>query len=171
MTRPSLYIALLSLSLATLLGAARPKPWQTFTGTVTSVHDGDTVTLLAKSANGKEQEYKVRLLYIDAPEIAQPHGIESRDWLREQVLGKEVKVRWQTQDRYGRIVGEVGTVNLAEVKSGHAWFYDAYPPRDADERAAFVDAQKDAKADKAGLWAEKAQPPWEYRRAKKGLKK
>jgi len=48
--------------------------WQVKPG---SVHDGDTLRVVRG-----DEELKVRLCGIDAPEIRQPLGIESRDYLR-----------------------------------------------------------------------------------------
>ena len=42
-------------------------------GTVIAVHDGDTITL--KNESGQK---KIRLAGIDAPELNQPYGVESR---------------------------------------------------------------------------------------------
>ena len=46
-----------------------------------SIYDGDTLRLI-----GNERELKVRLCGIDSPELAQPLGIESRDYLRSGAM-------------------------------------------------------------------------------------
>ena len=51
--------------------------------------------------------HTIRLAAIDAPESRQPYGKESKQHLSDMVLGKEVKVEWRKQDRYGRIVGKL----------------------------------------------------------------
>jgi endonuclease YncB( thermonuclease family) len=45
-----------------------------------SVHDGDTLRVIKG-----QQEKKIRFACIDAPEIAQQNGIQSRDYLRSLV--------------------------------------------------------------------------------------
>ncbi len=45
-------------------------------GKVISIHDGDTITIL----QGKQQ-IKVRLFGIDAPELKQPYGKKSKQFL------------------------------------------------------------------------------------------
>jgi len=57
-----------------LLFASSLASAELLTGTVTSVHDGDTITL-----NTDSGAKKIRLAGIDAPEIKQPYGIASRD--------------------------------------------------------------------------------------------
>lgn len=130
-------------------------------GTVTNVHDGDTITV-----NG----YNIRLDSIDAPELAQTYGAQSQENLARLVMGQPVKVAYTKYDKYGRIVGAVFTntcqyANLAQLISGSAWFYRAYQceisgfDRDLFNKSEFI-----AKADRVGLWAEtNPTPPWVYR--------
>ena len=63
---------------------------------VYNVHDGDTFNLTAKQTQcimkkpGPHQA--VRLWGIDAPELAQPGGIQSRDALAKLIDGKNVQL-------------------------------------------------------------------------------
>ena len=50
---------------------------------VVKISDGDTITVL----NGKEQT-KVRLYGIDAPELKQPYGKKSKQFLANLIAGK-----------------------------------------------------------------------------------
>ncbi|MEP6587801.1 MAG: thermonuclease family protein [Polaromonas sp.] len=134
-------------------------------GSVTNVHDGDTVTL--KSA---ASAYQIRLDSIDAPELAQPFGSLSQGALAKAVLGKSVKVAYSKTDQYGRIVGAVFTdncqyVNLDQVSAGLAWFYKAYQCEISEAvRNQFMQAQDKAVQAKAGLWAQSdPEAPWFYR--------
>lgn len=134
-------------------------------GTVTGVHDGDTITL-----NASGTEYKIRLDSIDAPELAQPFGGESQVSLSGLVLGKTVQVAYTKTDLYGRIVGSVFTdscqyANLSQVTSGMAWFYKAYQcDVSASVRAQFDQAQSSATSAMSGLWSQSgAVAPWVYR--------
>lgn len=130
------------------------------TGTVSTVHDGDTITV---------GEVPVRLDSIDAPELGQAYGSESKVTLSALVLGKAVTVAYAKKDRYGRIVGSVFTsdcdlVNLAQVASGSAWYYDAYQCEiSAEMRNAYSIAQERAQDASLGLWASSAVAPWVYR--------
>jgi micrococcal nuclease len=93
---------------------------ETVTGVVTRVVDGDTVWL----GRGREL-LKVRLLGMDAPEICQAGGQQSRQALERRVLGKTVTVSFQYHDVYGRALGLVQLdgedVGRWMVAGGHAW--------------------------------------------------
>jgi len=58
--------------LAALLLSTLPATGVELHGIVTEVQDGDSVTLLAAGTS-----YKIRLVDIDAPELAQPRGKDS----------------------------------------------------------------------------------------------
>jgi len=61
---------------------------ETFEGRVVTVHDGDTVTLLISG----NQQVKVRLAQIDAPESAQAFGQKSKQSLSDMVFNKTITV-------------------------------------------------------------------------------
>jgi len=129
-----------------------------FTGNVVNVHDGDTITV---------GETRVRLHGIDAPELNQPGGRQSRDFLASLVDGKQVEVSVQDTDGYGRKVGlvrvrGVGDVNAAMVEAGHAWVYRKY----CDGCYGMRLAEGLARYRKLGLWAGpgKPVPPWTWRK-------
>ena len=129
-------------------------------GTVTSVHDGDTITV-----NGQS----IRLNSIDAPELSQAWGIQSRDQLAALVLNQHVTVTYAKKDLYERVVGTVfkpdcTNINLKQVSSGAAWYYEAYQCEiEIRLRLAYASAQVSARAAPRGLWAETALAPWIYR--------
>lgn len=138
---------------------------QRLEGSVSEVHDGDTITLTSAGT-----VYKIRLDSIDAPELAQPFGSSSQSTLANTVLGKSVRVAYTKKDQYDRIVGAVFTdscqyVNLNQVATGAAWFYKAYQCEvSAAVRAQFVKAQDNAINAKIGLWAQSdPEAPWFYR--------
>jgi endonuclease YncB( thermonuclease family) len=69
-------------------------------------------------------------------------------------------------DRYGRLVGEVwiGELDLNKwlVQHGLAWWYTHYAPNRQD----LADAEKQARRERIGLWADPApMPPWDFRKA------
>ncbi len=79
-------------------------PVHAWPGVVTYVSDGDTVWV--QPLQGGEA-YKVRLLGIDAPEICQPWGPQSRAALHAALQGQVVEVRARTRDSYGRLLAQL----------------------------------------------------------------
>ncbi|PUE62983.1 hypothetical protein B9Z45_01105 [Limnohabitans sp. 2KL-17] len=129
-------------------------------GPVTSVHDGDTITV-----NGQS----IRLDSIDAPELSQAWGIQSRDHLATLVLNQRVTVTYAKKDLYERVVGTVfkpdcTNVSLKQVSSGAAWYYEAYQCEiEIRLRKAYAAAQTSARAAALGLWGAPAVAPWVFR--------
>ena len=93
-------------------------------GIVTHVSDGDTVWV--QPLQGGEA-HKVRLLGIDAPEICQPWGPQSRAALHAALQGQVVEVRARTRDSYGRLLAQLtrqgNDVGAWMVGQGYAWSY------------------------------------------------
>ena len=139
----------------------------TLTGTVVSVADGDTVTVL----DATKTQHKIRLTGIDAPEKMQPFGRRSKSSLSDMVYLKQVSVETDKKDRYGRNLGKVlvngKDANLMQIEHGMAWWYRAYKKdQPANDRRLYEAAEATAKAKKVGLWVDaKPVPPWEFRRA------
>ena len=133
-----------------------------FDGKVSKVIDGDTIWVENDNSN-----IKIRLSYIDAPELRQDYGIESRDFLSNLVLGKNVEIHSYRRDRYKRVIGEVYIhdknesvfVNAKLLKTGHAWVYKRYR-----KNPYLINLEEYAKINKNGLW-ERDNPvkPWEFR--------
>ena len=132
-------------------------------GVVTEVHDGDTLKL----KSGKDVT-KIRLAYIDAPELDQLYGYASKTSLEQLTRDKRVEATCNGKDRYGRFLCtlQVGTqdINAMQVKRGMAWEYSHYAPKGSPLKA----LQSEAKAGKRGLWAEpNPEAPWKYRHTPK----
>ena len=93
-------------------------------GVVTYVSDGDTVWV--QPLQGGEA-HKVRLLGIDAPEICQPWGPQSRAALHAALHGQVVEVTARTRDSYGRLLAQLSVqgsdVGAWMVGQGYAWSY------------------------------------------------
>lgn len=127
-------------------------------GTVISVHDGDTITLLKDS-----KEYKIRFNGIDAPELSQDFGKEAQEYLSDRILNQDVDVKILDTDKYGRYIGEVYwgdlSLNREMVEMGLAWHYKQYSK---DETLAKL--ENEARENAIGLWSE-SDPiaPWDYR--------
>lgn len=131
---------------------------------VTKVVDGDTLTI---KIDGKSQS--VRLIGIDAPETKHPKkavmcfGREASAKLNDLVGGKNVKLEADPsqgdQDMYKRllryVVLEDGTnVNKQLIAEGYAHEYTYRTPYSS--QASFKTAERDAREQKKGLWADTA---------------
>lgn len=128
---------------------------------VVGVTDGDTITALCA---GNEQ-VKVRLAEIDAPEKKQPFGTRSKQSLSDLCFGKQADVLPQTKDRYGRTIARVKCdgqdASAHQVQTGMAWVFDRY----VTDRSLYT-LQNMARTGGRGLWVEAgAVAPWEWRRA------
>jgi endonuclease YncB( thermonuclease family) len=138
-------------------------------GLIIHVVDGDTVHLL----NDKQEKLKVRLHYIDAPELDQSYGMESKFVLEQLILNKKVTVISDKKDKYKRLLGVISLdemdVNLEMIKSGAAWHFKKYAKFDqaSDQYMIYDKNEHQAKLKKTGLWKEKAISPWLWRKNKK----
>lgn len=119
-----------------------------FSGKAISVHDGDTARV--EKADGTV--VNIRFIYCDAPEIDQPHGVQSRDFVRGMIENKQVTVRSEGTDDYGRVLGEItidGTsVNKEVIREGHGWWFYHY-----HSEPELGDLEVEARSQKKGLWA------------------
>ncbi len=127
---------------------------------VVSVHDGDTITVLVD-----RKQVKVRLTDIDAPELGQPFGKNSRQSLADLCFGKTASLDVRGQDRYKRTIARVTCdgldANAEQVRRGYAWTYTRYAPKGSPLHA----IQLTARSEHRGLWADpKSIPPWEWRK-------
>jgi len=100
-----------------------PAP-QAYEARVTRVSDGDTVWVQPLSGG---RYRKLRLDGLDAPEICQSGGTESRDTLARRVLRQSVTVTERQRDDYGRGLAtlEHGGADVGGwmVAQGQAWSY------------------------------------------------
>ena len=125
------------------------------------VVDGDTIR-----AEARGKELKIRLVEIDAPEINQPFGTQSKNFLNRFLYEKKVTLISQGEDRYGRTLGKIyangESANTSMIKSGFAWVYDRYV-----QDLSLYRYQDQAKAENLGLWqAENPIAPWVWRKQK-----
>lgn len=159
----------LALVLAGTLLLPAPAATRTLAGKVVRVADGDTLTV----ATGGGAKVNVRLYGIDAPEVrhketpGQPSGNEARNALKALTLGRKVEVDILDVDTHGRRVGLVSeggvNINLVMVRRGYAWAYRRY--LSTPYASGFIEAEKDARAKRLGLWKQaNPMPPWEFRR-------
>jgi len=143
---------------------------------VSRVVDGDTIEL----AN----EETVRYIGVDTPEIRErkgsgwaykprPFAEEAKEFNKKLVEGKSVKLEFDVKkkDRYKRLLAYVYTgekmVNLEMIKEGFAMIY-TYPPNIKYSQR-FLSAQKEARENKRGLWADLAENKISTREAKNNI--
>lgn len=128
-------------------------------GKVVKVQDGDTITILTSS----NEQVKIRLDGIDAPEHKQAFGTASQKNLAKYCVGEIAHVEEKGKDRYKRVLGVVTckgiNVNRQQVLDGYAWAYVKYSKD-------YIKEEIEAKKLKKGLWIENAVPPWEFRKKK-----
>lgn len=166
--------SLACLAIACLLAAA-PVCCETLEGTVTEVTRGDTLTMLDKD----KARHRVRLSAIDAPDLRQAFGPESRRGLSDLLLGKRIRVLRVKDDDFGRIVGKVllpppgcatcppvRDAGLAQLEAGLAWWHrDERRSQSLEDQGYYEYAEFDARTRRIGLWRDVApEPPWEWRR-------
>ena len=156
---------LLSLLLFIHLFACDTEPTETtsITGTVVSIADGDTFTMLTEN----KRQVKIRLHGIDCPERNQDFGQVAKKYLSTLVFGKPVKVMNKGKDQYGRTIGIVfdsqnNCINEEMLKSGLAWHYTRY-----DRNPQWQEMENEARQNKLGLWSQpNSTPPWKWRKKK-----
>jgi endonuclease YncB( thermonuclease family) len=139
---------------------------KTIEGLVVGVADGDTITVLDQQKN----TYKIRLQGIDAPEKKQAFGEKSKQSLHDLVHSKQVRIEYDKEDKYGRIVGKVTMedvdICLQQLVLGMAWHYKKYQSEQSvSDRSVYSDTELKSKSLKLGLWSDDTpMPPWEFRK-------
>lgn len=95
-----------------------------FLADVTRIVDGDTIRV---NCDFRDFNFPVRLLNIDAPELDESGGLESKNWLKEQILGEEVYIIINPKnrvERWGRLLGGIIhagiDINNSSLNSGHS---------------------------------------------------
>ena len=137
-----------------------------FVGVVTKVIDGDSVVI----RHGNIFK-KIRLSYIDAPEVSQDHGEDSKLFLKNIVLDKTVLVDTKRKDKYGRHLSDLYIhsniesiyVNAKMIKSGNAWVYKRYR-----SNTYLINLENHARSNKIGIWKnDNPMEPWVYKKSYK----
>lgn len=122
------------------------------------VIDGDTIKVIGDSGI----PISIRLAGIDAPELGQPFGLESKEFLMSKLTNETPRILYKKEGKYGRkvctiLVGQ-SDLGLEALKAGLAW---DTPDSGEQYQSASAVAQKH----KLGLWRQNnPQPPWEYRK-------
>jgi len=162
------------LILLSFLPAIAEEPLRTIDGIVSEVSDGDTITVV----NSQGKMVKLRLYMVDAPEKeksnqkagrmnkpGQSYGDEAWKALSAKIYRKRVKAEVMAvhKNRAISVVWLDGrNINIEMVVEGWAWCRRC---QDQPQAAEYVQAEKDARSRRLGLWQQSApQPPWEFRK-------
>tara|TARA_Y100000034_G_C6812275_1_gene365119 strand:+ start:320 stop:676 length:357 start_codon:yes stop_codon:yes gene_type:complete len=93
----------------------------TYKATVTSVYDGDTLTVdVDLGFSVVLRNIKLRLLGINTPELrggtdeTKSYAKQARDYVRDKCLGKQVYVESRKKGKYGRYLAIVWTIEDSE---------------------------------------------------------
>jgi endonuclease YncB( thermonuclease family) len=150
----------------------------TVEGRVVAVEDGDTITVV----DAAKVSHRIDLHGIDAPERAQAFGKESTANLSRLASGKPVRAECVKRERRPRRLCTVWThpadctecgftldLGLMQLLQGYAWhFSNPQAELPQETRSRYSAAQVEAKAKKAGLWADESPlAPWDWRRSAK----
>lgn len=129
---------------------------------VVAITDGDTIKVL----DHQNEQHKIRLASIDAPERKQPYGLKSKQILSDLVGKQKVTLDCPTKDRYQRLICTVWLdgidINRLMVSHGAAWVYRKYY-----KGTDYYQAETEAKDSNKGLWNTseyRAIPPWDWRK-------
>jgi len=121
------------------------------TARVTQVIDGDTIVV--------QGGYHVRYIGIDTPEKGEPFYEEAKDFNRQLVGGKKVRLEKDITDRdkYDRLLryiyaGDV-FVNTELVKEGYAYVYPESLFPDIKYYDLLKEAEMEAREAERGIWA------------------
>jgi micrococcal nuclease len=149
-----------------LLAGAASAQQEIFRGRVVAVFDGDTIEVLT----AENKLFRVRLAFIDAPEIGQAFGHSAKRAMIALALGRNVELSPQSSDRHGSgrllcmaLIDGID-VGLGMLEDGLAWVDNitAAPP---GLLTIYRDTQRRARDNRLGLWQDNnPQPPWDFRK-------
>ncbi|MGG7074556.1 thermonuclease family protein [Campylobacter sp. 9BO] len=111
--------------------------------TITHIHDGDTIVILTE----QNEQVKVRLHGINAPELKKPYGKAAKKHLMKLTKKGVIELKIKGFDKYNRTLGVLykGTqdLNAKMVQDGYAKAYTRFSKD-------YVKEQKEAK--KSQTW-------------------
>lgn len=133
-------------------------------GQVIRVAGGDVITLV----DAQHREHRLRLAFVDAPELGQPFGDEAQSALAAMVLGREITATLRGAGEDGTALAEViepqgHLINLELVRRGLAW-HDYFGVQAKPERDQYQAAMADAQQARLGMWAlDRVEAPRDHR--------
>ena len=137
-------------------------------GRVANIIDGDTLIL----ADASNQQRKIRLFGIDAPETTQDFGQKAKAYLSALALSQQATADCRMAERSSSALCVVTVggqdIGLELIRNGAAWSYPLHnAQQSAKERADYTQAEFMAKIHRHGLWDSKnPMPPWDWRRGR-----
>lgn len=116
---------------------------------VVSVYDGDTFIIRDTS----DSMQNIRIQGIDAPELSQNFGSNSRQYLLSLIKGNQVNIISVSVDNYGRTVAKCSNIDGKDIgyemiKAGMAWYYNDYY-----KNYKYQEAELNARIAKKGLFS------------------
>lgn len=127
-------------------------------GTVIAVYDGDTIKVRLTSG----EERKIRLIGIDAPELASEkesvkfQALMAKRFVFFHLYGQKIRLSFEPEreDKFGRILAYIwtekeGLFNRFALSEGFARVYLKFP---FEHRGDFIQAEQEARGLKKGLW-------------------
>ena len=126
-------------------------------------HDGDTIEIYDSI---QHKQIGVRVANIDAPELIQPFGINSRDSLQQLISTSKLSIQVINTDKYQRKVGILrfngGRYDSIAVLHGWVYVYAQYCYYPLLNHLQFI-----AQQNHVGIWNIQPQiKPWIFRNTK-----
>lgn len=158
------YLRQAFISLAFFLLAAGSATAGTLFGSVSEIHDGDTITIICL-----KRPLDIHLIGVAAPEKEQPYSEVARQHLSDLILNKEVVVETSGLGENALIMGRVflkeADVGAQMLRDGAAWYdrpYDSILTE--DQRQMYAACETAARNERRGIWQDtNPLPPWEFR--------
>ncbi|MCM3874215.1 MAG: thermonuclease family protein, partial [Pyrinomonadaceae bacterium] len=152
------------LSLAFFLLVTSSVTAGTLFGTVSEIHDGDTITIICL-----KRPLQIHLMGIMAPEKEQPYSEVARQHLSDLILNSQVVVETSGLGENALIVGRVflkeADVGAQMLRDGAAWYDKPYDSiLTEDQRQMYLACESAARSEHRGIWQDaNPLPPWEFK--------
>ena len=123
------------------------------------VIDGDSIKIIKNN-----KILNIRLAHIDAPELKQSFGPESKKFLESLLKDTHFNIEITGKGAFGRSLGVIyiagKNLNLEMVKNGYAWHYRKY-----SKSLIYYKYQELARQSNKGLWSRESPiEPWSFRK-------
>ncbi|KGL62931.1 thermonuclease family protein [Polaribacter sp. Hel1_85] len=131
-----------------------------FTAKVIGIKDGDTIEVLFEN-----KPIIIRLEHIDCPEKRQPFGKKAKQFVSDNIFGKQVIIISKGKiDRWKRLIAVVEfengeNLNKLLVLNGLAMHFKKY-----SKDISYNIIEKEARQNKVGMWSQQnVIEPWNFR--------
>ena len=133
---------------------------QEFSSKIVNIIDGNTFEII----DPDKETVKVMLSEVDAPELAQEHGEEARQFSEKLLLKKKVTIQYKGKDIFGNKLAKITLKNgqdVGQILLENGWAM--VKERKKDNKLLTLQAK--AKSSKAGVWITgNPTTPWAFRR-------